>query len=318
MTRPAAFAVVVGLCVATTGLWLGTRRREPDRRIVSLSVSASGRWIAGGTHIGSITVLDRDNPGTPQRIRDDVGVLNDLQFSPDEQLLAVANRGLNAYPVGGLNRPHSLRSDHRNYGTVRFSSDGRRLLTTTGAATIEVLDTDFGDLKVKVCCSTIGGEAAFSPDGSMIVTAGHWPALWDARSGKVVRRLTEDREFLTFLPIAFDPMRGWVLMGSQDGRVYCWDMHTGQRTATSQGHAGYVESIAVLKDSIWIAYAALGGPVRLWDPESGEERMLGTITATSNLIAGTQPHSILFGTATGFVELWDTNEQKQSQQYDLR
>jgi WD40 repeat protein len=232
--------------------------------------------------------------------------------------LAVANRGLTAYSVGGLNRLRSLRSDDRNYGTIRFSTDGRSLLTTTGVATIEVFDADSGELQLKICCSTIGGEGAFSPDGTLIVTAGHWPALWDARSGKLIRRLTGDREFLTFLPIAFDPVRGWVLMGSQDGRIYAWDLRTGQRAATSPGHAGYVDSIAVLNDSPWIAYASRRGPVRLWNPDSGTERAPRAMTASSNLLAGAQPHSILFGTDTGFVELWDTAEETMSRRYDLR
>jgi len=242
-------------------------------------------------------------------MHNDAGVLNDLQFSPDERLLDVANRSLTAYFVGG-NRPRSVRSDDLNYGTIRFSADGRRLLTTTGAATIEAFDVDSGELQLEICCSTIGGEAAFSPDGSLIVTAGHWPAFWDARSGQLIRRLTSDREFLTFLPIAFDPRRGWVLMGSQDGRVYAWDLRTGQRAAASPGHTGYVDTIAVLKDSPWIAYASRGGPLRFWNPDSGIERALGATTASSNLVAGAQPHSILFGTDRGFVELWDTTEER--------
>jgi WD40 repeat protein len=318
MTRPAVFTVVIGLCVATTGLWLGSKQPEPDHRVVSIAVSSSGQWIAAGTRTGSITVLDRDNPGTLRRMHDDAGVLNDLQFNPDERRLTIANRGLAVASVASLSPLRSLRSDDRNYGTIRFSSDGRRLLTTTGAATIEVFDADSGELQLKICCSTIGGDAAFSPDGSMIVTAGHWPALWGARSGQLIRRLTGDREFLTFLSIAFDLVRGWVLMGSQDGRIYTWDLRTGQRAATSSGHSGYVDTIAVLKDSPRIAYASRGGPVRLWNPNTGMETTTRAMTTSSNLVAGAQPHSILLGTDTGFVELWDTAEETMSRRYDLR
>jgi WD40 repeat protein len=150
MTRPATFAVVVGLCLATTGLWLGTRPREPDLRIVSLSVSSSGRWIAAGTHSGSITVLDRDHPESLRRIQAGSSELNDLQFSPDEQLLAIANRGLSVHSVEALSQSRTLRSDDRNYGTAHFSSDGRRLLTITGSATVEVLDTNSGELQFKI------------------------------------------------------------------------------------------------------------------------------------------------------------------------
>jgi WD40 repeat protein len=316
-SRPVIFAAVFGATLVSIGLWLGAEpNREPDRRIVSVAVSFSGRWIAAGTRAGSITVLDRERPGTLRRIQADSSEPNDLQFSPDERLLAIANRGLSVLSVEIQSQPRILRSDGRNYGTARFSTDGRRLLTITGSATVEVLDTNSGALQLKICCSTIYGETTFTPDSMVIVTAGHWPAFWDVRSGKLARRLTGDREFQTFRPIAFDPMRGWVLMGSQDGRVYCWDMRTGQRTATSQGHSGYVDSI-IVEDSPWIAYSTFGGAVRLWNPDSQSDRLLGP-TATSNLVVGTQPHSLFFGTETGFVELWDTAEQKIIQRYDLR
>lgn len=312
------FAVAFGLSVAGVLLWLTAgRHHEADHRIVSIAVSSSGRLIAAGTRIGSITLLDSDKPGQPQRINVSSGELNDLQFSPDERFLAIANLGLTVHSVHDLSLSRNLRSDDRNYGTVRFSSDGRRLLTVTGSAAIEVLDVDSGKTRLTVCCSTIYGEAAFRPEGSMIVSAGHWPALWDAQSGELVRRLTGDREFQTFRPIVFDLPRGWILMGSQDGRVYAWDVRTGEHTATSRGQAGYVDTIAVLQDSPWIAYSSLGAPLRLWNPDNGTERPLGPTPATSNLVA-IPPRSILFGTEAGFVELWDTTTGAMSRQYDLR
>ncbi len=81
---------------------------------------------------------------------------------------------------------------------------------------------------------------------------------------------------------------------------------------------GYVDTIAVPKDSPWIAYATFGGAVRLWNPDSGTEHLLGHGRATSNLVSGAPSHSVLFGTDAGFVELWDAAEEKISQRYDLR
>jgi WD40 repeat protein len=316
-TRPAAFAVAFGLTVASLVVWHESRQtRAADHRIVSIALSSSGRWIATGTRTGSITLLDLELPWHRQRINASSGQLNDLQFSPDQRLLAVANRRLTVYSVEDLSLSHSLRSDDRNYGTARFSSDGRHLLTISSLA-IEVLDVDSGQTPLTVCCSTIYGEIAYSPDGLTIVSAGHWPVLWDARSGRVVRELTHDREFQTLRPIAFDMVRGWILMGSQDGRVYAWDLRTGDRTATSRAQIGYVDTIAVLLDTPWIAYSSFGGPVRLWNPDTGMETLLGP-TTTSNLVTGTQPHSVLLGTESGFIELWNVSEKRMFNRYDLR
>jgi hypothetical protein len=91
---------------------------------------------------------------------------------------------------------------------------------TTGNSVIETIDVYSGALRFEVCCSSIYGEAVFTPDGQTIATAGHWPRLWDARSGQLIGQFTENREFETFGPIAFDAGRDEILMGSQDGRVY--------------------------------------------------------------------------------------------------
>ena len=82
-------------------------------------------------------------------------------------------------------------------------------------------------------------------------------------------RLTKDRQFHAFGPIAFDQAHGTILMGSQDGRVYCWDLTTRQLTAMSPAHAEYVNTIVVSSTGL-VAYAGFGGTVRLWNPRTGE------------------------------------------------
>ena len=87
---------------------------------------------------------------------------------------------MSVHSVETQSQSRILRSDDRDYGTARFSSDRRRLLTITGSAAVEV---------------------------------------------------TVKPDLARMAPIAFDLVRGWVLMGSQDGRAYCSDVRTAQRTA---------------------------------------------------------------------------------------
>jgi WD40 repeat protein len=224
--------------------------------------------------------------------------LNDLQFSPDERLLAVAGKDLVLYPLEQSAAPRRLRSDGRNYGTVRFSRDGQTVLVVTGDGLIELLDASSGAKRLKICCSTVYGEVAFTPDQRGIANAGHWPALWDSHSGQLIARLTKDRQFHAFGPIAFDQPHGTVLMGSQDGRVYCWDLTARQLTAMSPAHAEYVNTIAVSSTGL-VAYAGFGGTVRLWNPRTGEERSLTAAHPTSNLVLEPDGASIVFGTVDG-------------------
>ena len=206
--------------------------------------------------------------------------------------------------------PRLLRSDRRNYGSVRFSRDGQNLLVITGTGVIETIDAHSGALRLKVCCSTIYGEAAFTPNGQAIANAGHWPSLWDARSGQLVGRLTTNREFATFRPIAFDASRDTILMGSQDGRVYAWDLKNRQLVAVSPPQPEYVDTLAVSTNGR-VIFAGFGKNVVLWNPDTGQRRFLRAARPTSNMVLGPDGTSIIFGTADGTIESWDIRTEQR-------
>jgi len=139
------------------------------------------------------------------------------------------------------------------YGTVRFSGNGKSILSINGVGEIAVLDVANGRPTFKVCCSTIYGEVSFANGDSRIVAPGHWPSIWDRESGALRNRLTATRESMTYGPIEFDRNRTSDYMGSQDGRVHEWDLRTGMRRGTSAALSGYVTTIAVLGNSGWQA-----------------------------------------------------------------
>jgi len=290
------------LCVWT--VFIGSRSRPIERRVSNVALSRTGKWLASGTSQGKITVWDQGSGTASRQIDFPHGSLNDLQFSPDEHLLVIASKDLGTYAPEKSDGPRLLRSDERNYGTVRFSRDGQTVLVITGTGVIETIDTHSGATRLKVCCSTIYGEATFTPDGQAIANAGHWPSLWDAGSGRLVGRLTTNRQFYTFRPIAFDASRGTILMGSQDGRVYAWDLATRQLVTMSAPQSEYVDTLAV-STAGWVVYAGFGKMLRLWDPQTGQQRSFPTARPTSNLVLGPDGTSIIFGTADGRIEFWD-------------
>jgi WD40 repeat protein len=301
--RTPAKAVTLALSLAAVSacVWMffaAPRNRPMDRRISTVALSRTGAWIAAGTAQGPVRISN-GRPGTARGfIPLRRGPLNDLQFSPDERLLAVAGKDLVLYPLKQPAAPRNLRSDGRNYGTVRFSHDGETVLTVTGAGAIELFDARSGATRLSICCSTIYGEAAFTPDERSIAVAGHWPGLWNARSGQLIARLTKDRQFHAFGPITFGQAHGTILMGSQDGRVYCWDLTTRHLVALSPPHPEYVNTIAVSSAGL-VAYAGFGGPVRLWNPRTGQEQSPTAARPTSNLVLGPDGDTIMFGTADG-------------------
>jgi WD40 repeat protein len=304
----ALFLCGIFLCVWI--VFIGPKNPPIDRKVSSVALSSTARWLAAGTSQGKIAVWDQTSGDAPQQIAFPHGSLNDLQFSPDEHLLAIASGDLGMYAPAEPAALRLLRSDQRNYGSVRFSRDGQNLLVITGAGVIETIDAHSGTLRLKVCCSSIYGEAAFTPNGQAIANAGHWPSLWDARSGQLVGRLTTNREFATFRPIAFDASRDAILMGSQDGRVYAWDLKKRQLVAVSPPQPAYVDTLAVSTNG-WVIFAGFGKNVELWNPDTGQRRFLPAARPTSNMVLGPDGTSIIFGTADGTIESWDIRTEQR-------
>jgi WD40 repeat protein len=271
--------------------------------IVSVAVGRSGKWLAAGTAAGRVAIWKLGGVPKLVQTRNGDGPLNDLQFSPDERWLAVADRGLTLLRVDNSNPPSVLRNDDKNYGAVSFSPTGETILTITGGGTIEVLKTNTGRTVTSECCSTIGGAVAFTPDGLFFLNAGHSPRVWETRSGRLVTRLTREREFMLLGPIAF---RGDdLLMGSQDGGIRVWDLRTHQSVGSSPHSSDWVDTIAVQERTGLVAYAGLGKALRVWTPETNLQRAVAGVQPSSNVVFRSPDGPLVVGRANGAVEFWD-------------
>jgi WD40 repeat protein len=108
-------------------------------------------------------------------------------------------------------------------------------------------------------------SAAFSPDGTRIVTAStnRTARLWDARSGRVVGTLKGHTHQLT--SAAFSPDGTRIVTASKDDTARLWDVASGRVVATLAGHAGFVFSAAFSPDGKRVVTASEDGTARLWD-----------------------------------------------------
>ncbi len=260
--------------------------------------------MASGTAFGKVHVWKTGAPGTAWDIVMPGGNLNNLQFSSSGESLAVANRNIVLVNVRDHAQVESVRNDHANYGTVRFHRNGKTLLTLDGKGQILAIDLTTKAVRSVYCCTSIWGEVAFTPDGTQVAWAGHWPGILDFRSGVLLGRLSEKREVMTFGPIATGK-HGAIYMGSQDGRAYQWDINTRARVAQSPAQAGYIRTVAVLGETGWVAYAAEDGPVHIWQPATGDSRRVEGAHTTSNLVFDVSRSRTAFGTSAGEVQFWD-------------
>jgi WD40 repeat protein len=111
--------------------------------------------------------------------------------------------------------------------------------------------------------------AAFSPDGSQIVTAprDNTARVWDAATGKAIAVLSGHESWVD--SAAFGPDGSRIVTASRDNTARVWDAATGEAIAVLSGHEECVTSAAFSADGSRIVTASFDRTARIWEAATG-------------------------------------------------
>ena len=114
-------------------------------------------------------------------------------------------------------------------------------------------------------------SAAFSPDGSRIVTASRdeTARVWDAASGAEITLLLGHENPVE--SAGFSPDGSRIVTASRDETARVWDAASGVEIAGLKGHENWVRSAAFSPDGARIVTASRDETARVWDAASGVE-----------------------------------------------
>jgi WD40 repeat protein len=150
-------------------------------------------------------------------------------------------------------------------------------------------------------------SAAFSPDGSRIVTASSdmTARLWDGRSEVALAILSGHTGGVE--SAAFSPDGSRIVTASSDKTARLWDGRSGAALATLSGHYNWVVSAAFSPDGSRVVTASWDKTARLWDGKSGEA--LATLSGHTDSLysAAFSPDGsrIVTGSLDNTARLWD-------------
>ena len=282
--------------------------------VAAVAFSPEGKFLASGVY-GRVTVWDL-SAAKPTRVLTNVlGAVNDVKFSPDGKLLAVAGgqpsaRGdLRLFDTSTWKLVGSLGGHLDTVSGVAFSPDGTKLASASFDKTVRLWDVKSGRvLHTFTGHSDFVYAVAFSPDGTWYATASK------DRTGRVVDaatgtgKLTFSGMDLEVLAVAVRP-DGQAVTSGFEPQLHWWDTTTAERLRRTGGPGVAAHEIALDAKGTIVAVAGGDGTVRTFDAKTGAA--LRAIQAGSPVFAvAVSPTGKLLasGAADGTLKAWDATD----------
>ena len=205
----------------------------------------------------------------------------------------------------------TLRGHTAEVSSVRFSPDGKRIVSGSFDNTVKVWDAASGQetLTLKGHIGRVD-SVSFSPDGTRIVSGSidKTVKVWDAASGQ--ETLTLQGHTGRVYSVSFSPDGTRIVSGGDgyDQMVKVWDASSGRATLTLKGHIKRgVYSVDFSPDGKWLVSGGDDQTVKVWDVASGQETLTleGHTALVSSVSFSSDGTQIVSGGEDTRVKVWD-------------
>jgi WD40 repeat protein/energy-coupling factor transporter ATP-binding protein EcfA2 len=239
--------------------------------INAVALSPDGRRLATGSDDGMARLWDMDTGAVLAGLSGHADAIWDVVFSPDGERLATGSFDTTAKLWQAETGAELMTlTGHGRIGPVAFSPDGRWFATGSDNVSVQIWNAKTGaEQHVLYAHQFATFHLAFSPDGTLLATAGQDGAkLWDVATGEELAFLTGHGGYVWY--VAFSPDGRLLATASADDTVRLWAVPSGEAKATLRGHTDSVEHVAFSPDGLRLATASADATVRLWDATTAE------------------------------------------------
>jgi len=310
-------------------------------QIRGLSYAPDGKTIASASFDGTVRLWDA---ATGKELRQimagEVPTLRSVAFSPDGKTLATTDTSdtVRLWEAETGKGAGNLSAGQRGVVSAAWSKDGKQIVAGSEDGTVYVWDV----ASAKELHHVRGREmpalsVAFAPDGKTFAAGyGDWQdgrrdlkaggvVLWDADSGKTVRRLEDYTAPVQ--GIAFAPDGKALAAVTLNSGVLLWDPTTGKPLAASAGHQAGAKAVAFAAGRALLT-AGYDRTVRQWDLGMYEPRawvegkheprlvLGGGEVAPGAMAVSRDGRQLAWGGADGTMRLCDAATGKEERRFE--
>ncbi|MCT4352282.1 hypothetical protein M5362_03935 [Streptomyces sp. Je 1-79] len=312
--------------------------------VSAVAYSPRGDLVARGGGDGRVQLLDVSDARRPVALATPLpavkGLVTSVQFSPDGRTLAVAGSftagdetsgTVSLLDVGEPRRPRRVSTvvsvERQGITSVAFSRDGRTLAVTGGTGPgderrLLVRLWNVSDpSRPKALGGDLGGHsgvvhrAAFSPVGSVLVTAGGDSRVVVRDVSDPLRPKVTNTLYLStpLASLAFSPGGHMLATGETSGAINIWNIGAPARTRaivpTLRAHTSLVSHLAFDPTGRTLASGGGDGRILLWRMPTGMVVMGGGETTESMALSG---DGRLLAVGSGpYVTLFDFSDPRR-------
>ncbi|MCG9128068.1 WD40 repeat domain-containing protein [Candidatus Poribacteria bacterium] len=203
------------------------------------------------------------------------GRINDMQYSPDGSVLAVATTiGIWIYDTETYQEQALLSRSHQEMEKVYFNHDGT-VLSGLEMFSNKITHWDLtlpGIKKVSIKSHDFPLQALYSSDGSTFVTKSFKDIhIHDAKTNTSIHKLKGHADYISCL--AYSPDDKIIASGSHDQLVRLWDVKTGRSIRTLRGHQDNVTFLSFSPDGSTLISISKDMTINFWDITSRELKL---------------------------------------------
>jgi WD40 repeat protein len=268
--------------------------------------------------------------GDLKRTETEPGRLLSLAFAPDSRSLACGvGKDVRLYYLRAKTPGRVVTRHHFDVTSVAFTPDGAAVVSGSHDQTVRrvALPTGKPEWHAPGYYEQVNA-VALSADGSLLVTGsgdGRFAVrvlkagapgigsgavrLWDARTGRLVRRLGDPAEQVMAVALSPDGRRVVAGGAPPDGKgvVRVWDAATGAPVWSKEDHAAEVLAVAYAPDGSALATAGADGLLKLRDPQTGA--VVRTLASheggATSLAFSADGATLVCGEGHGGTRVWD-------------